>query len=74
MSMLDGSVKSPYAVLRCTLRHCGVPVGASLSGRPKAWAGTETCPYEELSARLAFGAFYKTDTSGSGLLLERVSC
>ncbi len=23
--MIDGFVKSPYAALRCTLRHCGVP-------------------------------------------------
>jgi hypothetical protein len=56
--MLDGFVKSPYAALHFILRHYDVPVGATLCGRPKARAGTKTCPYKEFFARLAFGTFY----------------
>jgi hypothetical protein len=42
---IDGLVKSPYAALRCILRHCGV--------QPNT-------PHSPEFARLAYGAFYKT--------------
>jgi hypothetical protein len=41
----DGLVKSPYAALRCILRHCGVQ---------------PSTPHSSEFARLAYGAFYKT--------------
>jgi hypothetical protein len=42
-TIFDDIVKSPYAALRCILRHCGV--------RPST-------PHSSGFARLAFGAFY----------------
>ena len=42
---LDGLVKSPYAALRCILRHCGVQLST---------------PHSSEFARLAYGAFYET--------------
>jgi hypothetical protein len=42
---IDGLVKSPYAALRCILRHCGVQLSTSHSSE---------------FARLAYSAFYKT--------------
>ena len=40
---LDGFVKSPFAALRCILRHCGVPIST---------------PHFSGFARLASEAFY----------------
>jgi hypothetical protein len=40
---IDDFVKSPTSVLRCILRHCGVPVST---------------PHSSGFARLAFEAFY----------------
>jgi hypothetical protein len=56
--MLDGFVKSPYAALHFILRHCNVPVGATLCGRPKPGQARRPAPTIIAHARLAFGTFY----------------